>query len=918
MPGASTPLDLEALLRESEWLRRLAGALVRDPEAAEDLVQEAWVAALERPPRIGGRRSGLRAWLRTVLRHRARDEQRKALGRAWHEQQAAREPAPSDGSTLAERLELQQRIATAVLHLDEPYRSAVALRYLDGLSTRELAQREGVSLDAARQRVSRGLAALRARLDRDVPGGRSAWAAIACSLAGRDSATAIASLFALGGIAEGAKLAALAVAISTAVLVAWWVNRSSNGEQSELANALQPSSIEAVEPVERPSTARFAILDAPEVDSRRAQEMIAPQADIDPTDPAPGVGGLASIAGRVLVSGAVPNRRVKLRLFADRPKDVDVEAYVEPGPWIETDEAGRFVFEGLPVGWSGRIGNSSRYRPSPLTRATAPRSDLVLDLVPQRGFSGRLVDASTRSPVEGAVVESMVNRPDGSSLGLAGELDTGGAFFIAWDESELDSVHLDARAAGGLRGSFDFDLTQIPEDLDMGELVLMPGRTVRVHVADLQGAAIQGARLRVRDGGAVLVALTDSAGAARLEGLPMAGCTIQVLAPGFEVERVPAPASIDSLEVALSPANRLEVLVTDPAGAPQPGVRVRIAAAGRDLFSHGGNHLDAFLSPQRARRGMVGGSTPAGVSALFTTDRQGRVKIQSVRPGLALELSVEDQLGTVAHREALVPFSPIEHRVHHVLLATAPCSLEGQVVDPAGNALSDASLVLRNDSVGIGESTGADGRFRLWRFFEGTARLEVRRRGFVSRQLPVTLSSEAPPLRIALDPGRSVNVLVVDAHGKAIQAGSLGAGRPGRGQTWDAVPGEGGLRQLQDLPLEDLELRLVLAGKEYRRSLAAFQDEVELRVPVHGGLEVARPLTEEVGVRLASLDDETVVLWRWPGSKPEGLAVFENVLPGRYSVSLVTEGEVEIGAAELVEVQAGSVTRTEPRLPQQH
>jgi DNA-directed RNA polymerase specialized sigma24 family protein len=38
---------------------------VRDPELAEDVLQETWIAALERPPSEGS----LRAWLGVVVRN---------------------------------------------------------------------------------------------------------------------------------------------------------------------------------------------------------------------------------------------------------------------------------------------------------------------------------------------------------------------------------------------------------------------------------------------------------------------------------------------------------------------------------------------------------------------------------------------------------------------------------------------------------------------------------------------------------------------------------------------------------------------------------------------------------------------------------------------------------------------------------
>ena len=78
----------ELALRQTPWLRRLARQLVRDPDDAEDLVQETWVRAFERPPRAGetGSEPSLRAWLitsraRPVPRSRLRVAERSSSSR---------------------------------------------------------------------------------------------------------------------------------------------------------------------------------------------------------------------------------------------------------------------------------------------------------------------------------------------------------------------------------------------------------------------------------------------------------------------------------------------------------------------------------------------------------------------------------------------------------------------------------------------------------------------------------------------------------------------------------------------------------------------------------------------------------------------------------------------------------------------
>ena len=61
MTDAQAPRpDLEALMAQRDSLRHLARGLVLDEHRAEDIVHDAWVAALEKPPEP---RAPLRAWL---------------------------------------------------------------------------------------------------------------------------------------------------------------------------------------------------------------------------------------------------------------------------------------------------------------------------------------------------------------------------------------------------------------------------------------------------------------------------------------------------------------------------------------------------------------------------------------------------------------------------------------------------------------------------------------------------------------------------------------------------------------------------------------------------------------------------------------------------------------------------------------
>jgi len=173
-PGDARGIEQTALLAEVSWIRRLARELVADRELAEDLVQEACVAALEHAPR---ERSKLRQWLAEVLRNALRQHARAQGRRGAREAAGARPEALEATDRLVERVALQRELVGAVLALDEPYRTAVLLRFFEELPPRTIAARLGVPVATVQSRLTRGLARLRAELDRS-HGADGAWALV--------------------------------------------------------------------------------------------------------------------------------------------------------------------------------------------------------------------------------------------------------------------------------------------------------------------------------------------------------------------------------------------------------------------------------------------------------------------------------------------------------------------------------------------------------------------------------------------------------------------------------------------------------------------------------------------------------------------------------------------------------------------
>ena len=141
MKPVNDPTQAVDLAAHRRFVRSLARSLVADASAADDLVQDTWVAALTRGPREGG---SLRAWFATVLRRRAAESRRAGASRSRREEVAARGEALPSTLDMVERAAVQRDLVQAVLDLDEPYRTTILWRFLEELPPREIARRAGV------------------------------------------------------------------------------------------------------------------------------------------------------------------------------------------------------------------------------------------------------------------------------------------------------------------------------------------------------------------------------------------------------------------------------------------------------------------------------------------------------------------------------------------------------------------------------------------------------------------------------------------------------------------------------------------------------------------------------------------------------------------------------------------------------
>ncbi|MBI4880598.1 MAG: sigma-70 family RNA polymerase sigma factor [Planctomycetes bacterium] len=226
----------EGLIAQTEWMRRLARRLVLDPNTADDVVQEAFVAALVSPPDA---RRPARPWLARVLTHSAWKSFRSQGRRARREVAAALPEALPATDELVQRLDLQRRLATALRSLDEPYRTTLLLHFVEDIPSAEIARRQAIPDSTVRWRVRQGLDLLRRRMDDAHSGDRRAWMTVLLPLAREPAAQGLA--------ATGLSVSLLAAGACVLILGAAWLllDRGQDGGAAPPGARSRPDGVRA-------------------------------------------------------------------------------------------------------------------------------------------------------------------------------------------------------------------------------------------------------------------------------------------------------------------------------------------------------------------------------------------------------------------------------------------------------------------------------------------------------------------------------------------------------------------------------------------------------------------------------------------------------------------------------------------------
>jgi RNA polymerase sigma-70 factor (ECF subfamily) len=664
---ASSPQNLEALLSQATWVRQLAAHLVRDPDLAEELVQETWRRALETPPTAEIPEHGLRAWFARVMRNLVSDKQAESDLRSWHERHASRPEAWSH-TELHDRVLLQKELADAVLSLEEPYQSVITLRYLEGLTPKEIAKRQDISYAAVRTRISRGLAMLRARLDREHGGDRAAWCAIFMGWIAKGPAPHAAPAPGAGSLILGMDtkvLAGIVVAWAAALMLVWKVN----GTGAARVPAWSPdiTRLHADRLIPNDGTPRQVPTDRSPVAQAEAPKPRVIDREHD-------------LHGSVIDPSGVPIVGAKVEVFRDtstmRLEIPRATGNRRPVAVIFTDAQGEFAVA-LPVGRPFELDISAENRATTKLGYRYAGEHVTVQLGLSAVLQGRVTLAANGESVAGALVQV---RTMGSAI----------RSFLSVSECETDAD-----------GRFRFEslpgvevllkITPRTTGAPVGRmLVLVPGDTHDENVQIEAGEEIRGRVLDAETGEPIPnaevgeVEWVERMGRANASGeyvysgvRPGRALALQARAPGycqttFRFRTLGVDDLPDHVDFRLSRGQVLRGRVIDSNGRTLEGVEVAAVANRR-------------MDPPPTGTDWIGGRT----------DDRGRFELSGLRRDLHHTLFTRtDDFGAVAY--ALPAPSPEQDVIDLGDVVLPPMSvLHGKVIDESGNAVPDWAVTLR-------------------------------------------------------------------------------------------------------------------------------------------------------------------------------------------------------------------------------
>ena len=682
-PELRSGLDPDDLLVYAPGLQSLAARLV-GIDLAEDLLQDTWVRALEKPPQA---QQPLGPWLVRVLSNLAISSYRRRSRRsdqecALHESQQLLNGSPTPDEVGA-KTEAAERVMGAVSDLDELPRKIISLRYLRGMASGQIGEALELPASTVRWHIQNSVAKMRVSLaeeGRDLPDG---WVACLVPLIPLTDPGAMAQL--------GFKLSAKLGAGSSAGL----------GAKGAAAAAVNP----LVAPVLVASVLAAFIGVMAQLFMGQA---VAPSLQ-------------APLITAIVENTALPLSAARAQVPAVLPAIAAPEAsrQVAAVPAALATEAASLV-DKLVI--SAPHNPADRHQDSPSLESE--EGSLKVQIC------SRIV-GEDRSPLSGA------------EIALASAM---GGFAVSGSDGELRLAMAGTPGMMGLMDGFDVSAPGhatrhvtwplwIGTQVRLGDLNLAKSRPLTGFVGDTEGNAIAGVSVTASSVGSEKESspvLTDDKGRFQLPEVPSEQARVTAKIAGFRPGTIhPVDHFEGQLKLELKreeEAPTLALLVLDPSGLPVSGATVSLRRAGYNRVTLTADKNGQVRVPLSASPGNSSGEILTGDVTAFDpafafapTKRQalpldGQQHILKLNRGCTLKFLVKSRIGAQSlgfrwfHPESIHhPSATIRHgevsRSNELIIAIAADSAstgseEGIVILAEG--FEPVSFEFRNAAKGSG------------------------------------------------------------------------------------------------------------------------------------------------------------------------------------------------------------------------
>lgn len=649
-PRPENTTKTDGLLAEFEWVRGFARRLARDVHSADDLAQGAITVALESPP---AERRAVRPLLASIVRRLARHKRRAEARRAVRERLVARAEAVGPESSLLEEFEEQERVVRLVGALPPELRALVLRHYWKGESVSDIASATDTKPGTVRARLGRARRMLAEAHRRDLGERRSSFALATAAFA--SSSPFVTSIL---GTLFLMKTVTAVVSISVLLALAFVGFRAmDSGRHEPRADAGSPVVVD-LEQAELASDLSTTAREDREREALEASAKDTPVEAVEAVPAPPGIGLRAIDEDGRPIAGA----RVHFVHRSGAPRDmspsepsgddgrIELEvprkatfAYVlderrlAPLKLVAPGYAASFFTEGLAEAGLEELGDRV------LERGSTVRGHVVDDAgipAPNVVVAARGKD-QTRSLPEGTFsMRGQPNAPSDDEFSLRTVTGADGSFELEglalgeqvfwfqrsgepWNQSEpVESI------AGGVTEGLVLTLATIgAERLILGRVVDPDGNpTDRASVRYRRGGYWEDKKLPVSANGEfrLVVAPGGTASFAAFAKEEEFGPSItKTVGPGLE-----------PVVLALSPARRLRVVVTDAEGQPLERAWM----------------LPRIVNSAEKPKIASGESVPMSFENNDTTDSQGRNFARADADGV---------------HELLAPAAPFQLRVGH-------------------------------------------------------------------------------------------------------------------------------------------------------------------------------------------------------------------------------------------------------------